>query len=136
MIIEISVAVIAVAIVVLVIYLIKVLRTLDVTIKSVQDTVERVERNVDDISKQSVSVLEETKVLTADLNQKSQKLDSLFASAKGIGDSVDQVSASMVEQAEQHRVQLGNLLALTSFGLETWQQWKNIRKQERIKEED
>lgn len=131
MVIEISVAVIAVAIVVLVIYLVKVLKTLNTTLQSVNETVEHIEKDLDRISKQSVSVLEETQALTADLNQKSQKLDNLFASVKSFGDSVDQVSTSLVAQAEQHRTQLGNLLALSRFGLEVWQQWKSISKRDK-----
>lgn len=136
MIIEISIAVIAIAVVVLVVYLVKVLKTLDATLQSVNETVKHIEGDLHKISDQSVSILEETRALTADLNHKSQKLDSLFSSAKGIGDSVDQVSASLVAQAEQHRTQLGNLLAITTFGLETWQQWKCMRKREKTKEEN
>lgn len=131
MVIEISIAVIAVAIVVLVIYLVKVLKTLDTTLQSVNKSVEHIEAELDQISEQSVSLLEETKALTADLNQKSQKLDNLFTSAKNFGDSIDQVSASLIAQAQQHRTQLGNLLAISGFALEVWQQWKSISKQDK-----
>lgn len=130
MITQISMAVIAIAIVILVVYLIRVIKTLDVTLKSVNDTVAKVEGHLHDLSAQSVSILEETKTLTADLNRKSQKLDSLFTSVKGMGDSVEQVSASLAVQAEKHREQLGNILAITSFGLELWQQWKDSRRRE------
>lgn len=133
MVIEISIAVIAVAIVVLVIYLVKVLKTFNTTLQSVNETVAHIEGELDQISKQSVSLLEETRALTTDLNQKSQKLDNLFSSAKSFGDSIDQVSASLVAQAEQHRAQLGNLLAISRFGLEVWQQWKSISKRDKQK---
>lgn len=131
MVIEISIAIVAVAFVVLVVYLIKVLKTLNETLQSVNETVGQIEEDLDAISKQSVSVLKQTEQLAVDLNQKSQHLDSLFASVKGIGDGVNQVSTSMVAQAEQHRRQLGNLLAAVSFGLETWQKWKEMRRREK-----
>lgn len=141
LIIEISVAVIALAIAVLVIYAIQVLKTLNGTLRAVHKTVEKIESEtlqtveqtvkqieseLEAISKQSLSVLQETEQLAADLNQKSQHLDSLFASVKGIGDGFNRVSTTMVAQAEKHREPLGQLLALTSFGLETWQRLKDI----------
>lgn len=146
LIVEISVAVIAVAIVILVIYTIQVLRTLNGTLQAVhktveqiengtlqavQQTVKQIESDLGAISRQSLSVLQETEQLTADLNRKSQHLDSLFSSVKGIGDGVNQVSTTMVAQAEKHREQLGHLLALTSFGLETWQKLRDIWKRKK-----
>lgn len=161
MIIEISVAIIAISIVALVIYAFKVMRTLNDTLQSVRESVDhvhaqlndtltlarktadRVNAQFDDISEQSLAVLRETQALTADLNRKSQHLDDLFSSVrglgdsvKGIGDSVNEVSAQMVSQAARHRTELGNALALVSFGLETWHKWKTIRNRERDKSEE
>lgn len=130
MVVEISVAVIAVAFVVLVVYIVRVLKTFQETLQSVNKTVERIDGDWEMIREQSVDLLQETKALAADLNQKSRQLDSLFVSVKDVGNSVNQVSSAVARQAERHREQLGNLLAITGFGLETWQKWKEMKRRE------
>lgn len=93
--IEISVAVIALAFAVLVVYLIVTLKAASRSLNQVQQTLVNLEKQVDDLSQESVKLIQTTNLLTEDVQKKVRSLDTLFQSANQVGDAVHEVTSSV-----------------------------------------
>jgi uncharacterized protein YoxC len=95
LIIDISVLVIALAFAVLVGYLVVTLKAASRSLNQVQETLVRLEKQVDDLSQESVKLIQTTNLLTEDVHRKVRTLDSLFQSANQVGDAVHEVTTSV-----------------------------------------
>lgn len=95
MLIELSVAVIAVAFVALTIYVIISLKSVNDSVQQVSRTLEKVQLHVDDVTRETVTMLKSTTQITEDLHNKLKHVDALFESVGEVGEAVNQVTASM-----------------------------------------
>lgn len=95
-----SVALIAVAFAILVFYIIQTLKSVKVTLDTVSKTIDDLEEQVEGITKETTELLQKTNLLADDIQQKSESLNSVVASAKNIGTTVDKFNKSLQSVSE------------------------------------
>lgn len=124
MIINVSVALIAVAFVVLVYYLVVTLRSARKSLDQLNASMERVEKRVEDLSEESIRLIQSTKQLTDDVHVKIQSFNTLFQSANRIGEAVNEVTTSVkqVSSALSHSV-TGSVQKAVSINEKKGSEW-------------
>ncbi|MDV2684733.1 DUF948 domain-containing protein [Alkalihalophilus lindianensis] len=118
----ISAIIVAIAFAVLVGYLVLTLKSANRTLDHVANTMAGLEKQVNGITHETELLLSKTNRLADDVQQKTESLNTVFASVKELGDSVQQVNRSIrhvsgvvsnqaVKQSEQiaQAVQWGNV---------------------------
>ncbi|MCD8509995.1 MAG: DUF948 domain-containing protein [Bacillus sp. (in: Bacteria)] len=135
----ISVTIIAVAFVFLVYFLINTLIAMRKTLESVSTTVEGLQKQVDDITKESAQLIHKSNLLADDIQRKSNSLDSLFLAAKDLGDSVQRINSSVKrvsdavsKTAEEQSDQVAQAVKWGNVAMQFWEKWQ-IKKAEQEK---
>ncbi|MEX2415746.1 MAG: DUF948 domain-containing protein [Paenibacillaceae bacterium] len=142
MLIELSVAVIAVAFVALTIYLIIALRSVNDSVQQVSKTLEKVQLQVDEVTRETVIMMRTTNQITGDLHKKLKQVDALFESVGEVGEAVNQVTSSMkqvsatVTNSITHGVQQGvhkrqkridEVVQWTNVAINLWQKFQSLK---------
>lgn len=150
MLIELSVAVIAAAFVALTIYLIITLRSVNDSVQHVSKTLEKVQLQVDEVTRETVIMMRTTNQITEDLHKKLKQVDALFESVGDVGEAVNQVTSSVkqvsatVTKSITHGVQNGvnkqqkridEVIQWTNVAANLWQKYQAL-KSNRTKGED
>lgn len=124
----------------LVYYLIKTLQAMKNTLEKVTKTVEGLQKQVDEITIESSQLLQKTNMLADDIQQKSESLNTLFAAAKDIGESMQHVNASLrkVSQtvskaADENSEQVAQAVKWGNIVLNLWEKWKEKREKAELK---
>lgn len=135
MIISLSVALIAIAFVVLVIYLAKVLKSLQVTLTSVSNTLNGLEKQLQGVTTETTLLLHKTNAITADLQEKVEGLTSVVDSVKDIGTTVNRfngslqtITTSFDKHVEENKGKILQIMQWSDVLLELKDKWKE-RKQ-------
>ncbi|UTR11420.1 DUF948 domain-containing protein [Evansella sp. LMS18] len=126
-----SVAIIAVAFAALVFYLIKTLISMKQTLDNVSSTVEGLQQQVDGITKESQELIHKTNLLADDIQRKSDSLNSVFAAANDLGETVQNVnhslktvSAAISKKANEQSDQVAQAVKWGNVALDFWGKWK------------
>lgn len=142
MLIELSVAVIAAAFVALTIYLIITLRSVNDSVQHVSKTLEKVQLQVDEVTRETVIMMRTTNQITEDLHKKLKQVDALFESVGDVGEAVNQVTSSMkqvsatVTKSITHGVQSGvnkqqkridEVIQWTNVAANLWQKYQALK---------
>lgn len=93
--IEISVVIIALAFCILVFYLVTTLKAANRSLNQLQDTVTKLEKQVESLSQESVKLVQNANDITEDVQSKMRSLDKLFTSAAQVGETVHEVTSSV-----------------------------------------
>jgi uncharacterized protein YoxC len=143
MLIDISVAVIAAAFVALTVYLIMTLRSVRDSLHQANQTLTKVQLQVDEVSRETVTIMRTTNQITDDLHKKLKHVDALFESVSDVGEAVNQVTSSMkqvsatVTKSITHGVESGvhkqqkridEVIHWTNIAFSLWQKiqsWKS-----------
>jgi uncharacterized protein YoxC len=145
-IIQLSVALIALAVTVLAIYAILTLRSAKTSLDQVNQTVQRLQLEMDEMSAEVKGLIHNTHQITADVNQKMKSMDAFFRSASEMGEavhqissSVKQVSASVSQTLESktksavhtHSNKVNDAMEWVSIGMKVWQKLQGYRNAEK-----
>ncbi len=142
MLIGISVAVIAAAFVALTIYLIIALRSVNDSVKKLSRTLEKVQLQVDEVSRETVIMMKSTNQITEDFLKKLKQVNGLFESVSEVGEAVNQVTSSVkqvsatVTKSISHGVQTGvhkqqkridEVIHWTNVAVNLWQKFQMLK---------
>ncbi len=142
MLVGLSIAVIAAAFVALTIYLIIALRSINDSVQQVSRTLEKVQLQVDEVTRETVILMKSTNQITQDLHKKIKQVDSLFESVSEVGEAVNQVTSSMkqvsatVTKSITHGVQNGvhkqqkridEVMHWTNVAINLWQKFQTLK---------
>lgn len=89
---EISVAVIAVAFTVLVVFLVKTLKAAEASLDKTTQTLQEVQKTIDELSYEVKSVVRQANQITGDLQHKMEQIDPVLESVKNVGDILNEVT--------------------------------------------
>lgn len=138
----ISVTIIAVAFVFLVYFLINTLIAMRKTLESVSSTVEGLQRQVDDIMKESAQLIHKSNLLADDIQRKSDSLDSIFLAAKDLGESVQRinysvkrVSEAVSKTANEQSEQVAQAVRWGNIAMQFWEKWQAKKAEQEKKQE-
>lgn len=132
-----SVALIAIAFVILVIYVAKTLKSLTGTLNHVSNTLVGLEKQVDDVTKETTILLHRTNELASDIQQKAESLNNVVDAVKEVGDTVrkfngslQSISTSVNQQLENNKDKMANVVQLGQIIFELKDKWDE-RKQKK-----
>ncbi|GAA0379905.1 DUF948 domain-containing protein [Bacillus horti] len=140
----ISVAIIAIAFAALVIFLIKTLTSVRNTLDQVNQTMLEMKGQVDNLSTEATELIRSTNEITADIKNKTQKLDGIFHSIEDLGVASQQMTASikqvsttissrvkqMTEVPPQGKTdKLSEMFKYVTAGVKLWQSWQERKAQ-------
>lgn len=146
--IEISVAVIALSFAVLVVYLILTLNSARASLEQTNQTLSKVQTQLDQVSKEALILINNTNLITSDVHDKMKSLDSLFESIEHVGESVQQVTSSVkqvsatvadsfttnVKHAVDHNdKKLNEVVKWASVAMNLWHKWQGYKKSSKAK---
>ncbi|GGF89780.1 hypothetical protein GCM10010912_38680 [Paenibacillus albidus] len=97
MIIELSVALAAVAFAVLVFFLIKTLKSAKDSLDKVSQTLQEVQKTIDELTYEVKTTVRHANDITADVQNKIQKIDPIMDSVKNLGDVLSELSLTVKE---------------------------------------
>jgi uncharacterized protein YoxC len=129
-----SVALIAIAFLVLVIYVAKTLNSLKETLSSVSKTLTGLEKQLDGVTVETTMLLKKTNALADDIQEKSEKLNSVVNSVKDVGATVTKFNGTLKNltdsfdiQVEQNKEKISQIVQWGNVFLELKEKW-NARK--------
>lgn len=140
---QISIACIAAAFIALVWFLIAALQTARTSMKQMNQSMERIELRLDELSAETVKTMQAAQLVTEDVHGKMRALDSLFQSIGQVGESVQQVTSSVkqvsatvsqsVKQAGQTvqggQPRIAEAIEWAAWGFQVWQKWQQRKQQ-------
>ncbi|NMO97277.1 DUF948 domain-containing protein [Paenibacillus lemnae] len=94
---QISVAVIAVAFAVLVFFLIKTLKSATVSLDKVTQTLQDVQKTIDELSYEVKQTIRNTNDITADVQHKMKQIDPVMVTVKNLGEALSEVTYAVKE---------------------------------------
>lgn len=89
---EISVALIAVAFAVLVVFLVKTLKAAENSLEKTTQTLQEVQKTIDELSYEVKSVVRQANQITGDLQHKMEQIDPVLESVRNVGDILNEVT--------------------------------------------
>ena len=120
MIIDISVAIIALAFLALAIYLIRVCISLRQTLAQVTETLHEVRKQIHENQENAKTIVEKTGLISVNLLEKMEALDSIFKTISNIGNYCKCKSDHLTQEA----------IALAKFEEQTHRQWSSFNEKE------
>ncbi len=142
MIIDLSIAVIAIAFAALCLYAIKTLRSAKTSLDQVNQTVQKLQVEMDDMSKEIKQLIHNTNQVTVDVHQKMKAMDAFFSSAHDVGEAVQVVSSSVKQVSaslsrtfatnsshavESNATKVSDTMEWVSIGLKIWGKLQKYR---------
>ena len=134
MIYEICVIIATLALVVLVVYLICTLCAFKKTLIKLNGIMEKVDAQVEPMSRGAIGLLQNTALLTESVSEKLDAFDPLLQSISNVGYGLDEMTRSMGETPEYREEKdirwkegAKDLLELAALGLGLWKQIRNKR---------
>lgn len=140
---QISVACIAAAFIVLVGYLIAALQTARASMMQMNQSLEKIEHRLNEMSAETMNVMRSAQQVTDDVQRKMKTLDALFVSIGQVGESVQQVTSSVkqvsatvsqsMQQAGQtvrgNESRIAEWLDWAAWGFQVVQKWQQRKQQ-------
>lgn len=134
--IEWSVAVIALSFVVLVIYSIRTLHAAKQSMEQVNQTLQNVQRQLDELGQETLQWMQNTNRLTTDVQKKLKSTDSFFQSVGQTGEAVEQVTATVKqvsaaitanvdETFKSNQTRMKAFIGWAGLAMDAWQRWKS-----------
>jgi uncharacterized protein YoxC len=130
-----SVALIAIAFFVLVIFLSTTLKSFQVTLTSVSKTLSGLEKQLDGVTAETTILLQKTNALADDIQQKSDRLNSVVEAVKDVGTTVTKfngtlqnITNSVDKQVEESKEKVSQIVQWSNIVLELKDKWQ-ARKQ-------
>ena len=142
MIVEISVAVFVIMFIVLSYFIIQTLQHVRSSLRQANQTMVRMEKNMQELSEESVKAVQSAKLLADDAQQKLQAMNGVIQSTVQIGEAIQQVSNStkqaaavvsysvkgMEETMQKHRETVTEMIEWFTLGMTLVRKWKNGKK--------
>lgn len=132
LIVYISVAVIAVAFLILVIYFSRTLRSLQITLDHVAGTLSGLEKQMEGVTNETTALLHKTNKLAEDIQQKSERLNTVVDAVKDVGSSlqrfnntVGNVTEEVSVQLEKNKTKISQVVQVGNAVIEIWDKWKD-----------
>lgn len=101
------------------------------TLANVAVTVEHLDSNLQDMTKETALLLHKTNALTEDIQYKSSQLNGLVTSVKGVGDTLNQFNSSMqritssvTNEVEKNEEKIAQVVQWSNVVLGIRDQWK------------
>lgn len=131
----ISVAVIAAAFLVLVIFLSRVLKSLQKTLESVSGTLAGLEKQFDEVMKESTVLLQRTNAIVDDVQRKSERVNSVVDAVKDVGTTISHFNQTLQRitntvdvQVEKNEDKISQVVQWGNVFLELKDKWKSKKK--------
>ncbi|WP_062047695.1 DUF948 domain-containing protein [Bacillus sp. JCM 19034] len=138
----ISALIFAVAFTVLTIYIVKTAKSADRTLKHLEETMAAMKVQINGISNETEKLLHRTNELAEDIQEKSQSMNSIFASAKELGDSINQIthsirhmSTTIASQANRKSDQVAQVVQWGSAALDLYSKYKEKKNATKTEED-
>lgn len=129
---SIAALIIAIAFLILVIYLVKTLKATEKTLNNVADTIDSFEKQLQGITRETTSLLQKTNHLAEDISEKSTKLNTVFDGFKEIGETIQNLNASLNELtnniakvADEDRDQVSQVVKWGAAIIDIWKRRKS-----------
>lgn len=126
-----SVALIAIAFFILVIYLSKTLKSLQGTLASVSKTLDGLEKQLTGVTTETTVLLHKTNALADDIQQKSERLNSVVNAVKDVGETVNHfnltlnnLSKKVDKQVEQNKDKISQVIQWGNVLIDLKDKWK------------
>jgi uncharacterized protein YoxC len=126
-----SVALIAIAFLVLVIFLSSTLKSFQVTLTSVSNTLVGLEKQLDGVTAETTILLQKTNSLADDIKQKSDSLNSVVEAVKDVGTTVTKfngtlqnITNSVDKQVEESKEKVSQIVQWSNILLELKDKWQ------------
>jgi len=146
---QISLACIAASTVVFVVFAVATLRAARDSMKRICRTLDRIDQRLEELSSETMKLMQSTRQVTLDAQDKLNSLSPLFASIGRIGQSVQQVSDSVRQMSsavadtmvqagrtvQSRRQQIADAMEWAATGYELWKKWQ-ARRAENSREEN
>ncbi|WP_251549637.1 DUF948 domain-containing protein [Neobacillus muris] len=139
-----SAAIAAIAFFVLVIYLASTLKSLRGTLDSVSDTLKGLETQLEGVTSETTLLLQKTNALAEDLQQKSERLNTVVEAVKDVGTTVSKFNGSLQNithtvdrQIEENKDKISQIVQWSNVFLELkdkWQEKRQAKKESDVKE--
>ncbi|WP_462411286.1 DUF948 domain-containing protein [Neobacillus sp. Marseille-QA0830] len=139
-----SAALAAVAFFVLVIYLASTLKSLRVTLDSVSDTLKGLETQLKGVTSETTLLLQKTNALADDLQQKSERLNTVVDAVKEVGTTVGKfngtlqnITQTVDKQVDENKERISQIVQWGNVFLELkekWQEHRQAKKELHVKE--
>lgn len=127
-----AVAVIAVAFSALVYFLAQTLRAAQKTMDDVATTLENVQEQMKGLNEETTELLHRTNQLAADVQKKSESLNSVFDAVQGFGeslgtvnDSVRKITSSVERSGEEHSGKISQALQWGKAAIDLIHRWQS-----------
>ncbi|WP_027409621.1 DUF948 domain-containing protein [Anoxybacteroides tepidamans] len=123
-----SVALIAIAFFILTMYLVKTLKTVQGTLESLTKTIEGMEKQINEIGKETAQLLHKTNVAADHVQKKMESLTMLFDAVKQVGATVQMFNDSLSRKLTANEQKVAQAVQWGNAFLEIWEKWKGRRK--------
>ncbi|RLQ97906.1 DUF948 domain-containing protein [Falsibacillus albus] len=132
-----SAALVAVAFLILVINLSKTLKSLQSTMDSVSTTLDGLETQLQGVTRETTDLLHKTNSLAEDIQDKSEKLNTVVFAVKDVGDSIQglnhsikKVSTSISNEVEKNQDKISQVVQWSNVFMEIRDKWKSKRREQ------
>ncbi|WP_042459767.1 DUF948 domain-containing protein [Neobacillus dielmonensis] len=139
-----SAALAAIAFLILVIYLASTLKALRATLDSVSDTLKGLENQLEGVTSETALLLQKTNALADDLQQKSERLNTVVDAVKDVGTTVTRfngtlqnITQTIDKQVEANKEKVSQIVQWSNVFLELkdkWQERRQAQKEQTVKE--
>jgi uncharacterized protein YoxC len=133
-----SVALIAIAFLILVIFLSRTLRSLQKTLDNVAGTLAGLEKQMEGITTETTELLHKTNALASDIQEKSNKLNTVVDAVKDVGTSIQRfngsihkVSESVNVHVEKNQEKVTQVIQWGNVLIDLWDKWKDKKEDKR-----
>ncbi|MBP3038894.1 DUF948 domain-containing protein [Bacillaceae bacterium Marseille-Q3522] len=134
-----SAFIVAVGFFILVIYLVKTLKSLEGTLDHVSNTLKSLEKQLDGVTRETTDLLHKTNALAADIQKKSDKLNSVVDAVKDVGSTVQQFNGSiksmagaMNQQVEHNQEKIAQILQWADVILQIKNKWQSKKEKKYV----
>lgn len=134
---EISVACIAIAFIVLVIFVVKTLKAAEQSLHKTTETLQDVQKTIEELSSEVKQVVRQTSELTGDLQHKMKQIDPVLESVKNAGEVINEVTlaAKQVSTALVGRIK-GRQKAVKAYRLKSKQDVQKVEENAQVERSD
>lgn len=132
-----SVALIAIAFLIVVIFISIALKSLQTTLQGVSKTLGGLEKQLEGVTNETAALFHKANALAEDLQEKSERLNSVVDAVKDVGATVNQFNqtfhniANVVdEQVETNKDKISQVIQWSNLFLELKDRWKSRKQKE------
>ncbi|MEQ6378431.1 DUF948 domain-containing protein [Bacillaceae bacterium S4-13-58] len=127
--------IVAIAFAILVFFIGRTLKSAQKTLSQVANTLDGLEKQLEGISIETTSLLNKTNLLAEDIQEKSQKLNSVVDGVQGVGTTIQQfnqslrsISGDIHDAANQNKENVVQAMQWGNVALDLWKKFKRTNK--------